>query len=148
VAIAGYFLLALLAGAALPIQVGLNGELARWVDSPVRAALISVAISTLALGVLTLVAFRGWPSLGKLSGVPWWAWLGGLLGAFYVGGSIVTGPQIGAVAFVAAVVSGQVIASVVLDEFGWVGFAERAITPGRIVGLGFVAAGVALVRIF
>jgi len=148
VAIAGYFLLAFLAGAALPLQVGLNGELARWVESPVRASLISVAVSTLALGLLTIVAFRGWPSLGKLSHVPWWAWLGGLLGAFYVGGSVVTGPRIGAVAFVAAVVSGQVAASVVLDNYGWAGFAERAITPGRILGLILVAAGIAFVRIF
>lgn len=74
--------------------------------------------------------FRGWPSLTKLSGVPWWAWLGGLLGAFYVGGSIVTGPRIGAVAFVAAVVSGQVVASVVLHNYGCAGFAEREITSG------------------
>jgi bacterial/archaeal transporter family-2 protein len=145
---AGYFLLAFLAGAALPIQVGLNGELAHWVGSPVRASLISVAVSTLALGMLTLVAFRGWPSLSKLSGVPWWVWLGGLLGAFYVTGSILTGPRIGAVAFAAAVVSGQLVASVVLDNYGWVGFTEKAVTPGRIGGVILVAAGVALVRVF
>ena len=138
-AIAGYFVLAFLAGAVLPLQVGLNGELARWVGSPVRASLISVAVSTLVLGLLTVVAFRGWPSLGKLSGVPWWAWLGGLLGAFYLIGSIVTGPRIGAVAFVAAVVAGQAVASVVLDNYGWVGFAEKAITPGRMLGLLLVA---------
>jgi bacterial/archaeal transporter family-2 protein len=148
VAIVGYYVLAFLAGAVLPLQVGLNGELSRWVGSPVRASLISFVVGTLVLAALTAVAFRGWPSPGKLAGVPWWAWLGGLLGAFYVIGSIVTGPRIGAVAFVAAVVAGQAVASVVLDNYGWVGFAEREITPGRILGLLLLAAGVALVRIF
>jgi bacterial/archaeal transporter family-2 protein len=118
VAIGGYFVLAFLAGAALPLQVGLNGELSRRVGSPVRASLISFAVGTLVLALLTAVAFRGWPSPGKLAHVPWWAWLGGTLGAFYVLGSIVTGPRIGALAFVAAVVAGQSVASVVLDNFG------------------------------
>ena len=146
--IAGYFVLAFFAGAVLPLQVGLNGELSRWVESPVRASLISVAVSTLVLGVVVAVALRGWPPASKLSGVPWWAWLGGVLGAFYLIGSIVTGPRIGAVGFVAAVVAGQAVSSVVLDNFGWVGFAERAITPGRILGLALVGVGVALVRVF
>jgi bacterial/archaeal transporter family-2 protein len=148
VAIVGYFALAFFAGVVLPLQVGLNGELSRWVGSPVRASLISFAVGTILLGLLTAVAFRGWPSPGKLADVPWWAWLGGALGAFYVVGSIITGPRIGAVAFVAAVVAGQSVASVVLDNYGWAGFAERAITPGRILGLVLLAAGVTLVRVF
>ena len=147
-AIVGYFVLAFFAGVVLPLQVGLNGELSRWVGSPVRASLISVAVSTLVLGLLTVVAFRGWPSASKLAGVPWWAWLGGLLGAFYLIGSIVTGPRIGAVAFVATVVAGQAVASVVLDNFGWVGFEQRQISAGRIAGMVLVGAGVALLRIF
>jgi uncharacterized membrane protein YdcZ (DUF606 family) len=68
-------------------------------------------VGTLVLAVVTLAAFRGWPSPGKLADIPWWAWVGGLLGTFYVLGSIVTSPRLGAVAFVAIIVAGQSVAS-------------------------------------
>ncbi|MBA3383863.1 MAG: DMT family transporter, partial [Actinobacteria bacterium] len=39
-------------------------------------------------------------------------------------------------------------ASLLVDHFGWVGFEENPITPGRLLGIALVAAGVALVRFF
>jgi transporter family-2 protein len=80
--------------------------------------------------------------------VPWWVWIGGLLGAFYVAGSIVTAPKLGAVTLVAAIVFGQTLASVLVDQFGWVGFKEHHASPGRLAGVVLVAAGVVLVRAF
>jgi len=35
----------------------------------------------------------------------------------------------------------------VLDHFGWIGFEERAASPGRLLGIGLVAAGVVLIRV-
>lgn len=147
-AIAGYVLFALAAGAALPIQVGVNSELARWVDSPVRASLVSFAVGTLVLAALTVAAFRDWPSPGRIADAPWWAWAGGVLGAFYVVASVVTGPRLGAAAFVAVVLAGQSVAALLLDHFGWAGFEQREISAGRVAGILLVAAGVALVRAF
>jgi bacterial/archaeal transporter family-2 protein len=148
VAIVGYLVFAFVAGAFLPLQVGVNAQLSEWVGSPVRASLVSFAVGTLVLGLVTLAAFRGWPTPGKLADVPWWAWTGGLLGAFYVLGSIVTGPRLGAVAFVAIVVAGQSVASLILDNFGLIGFKEHPISAGRIIGLLLLGVGVALVRIY
>ncbi len=141
-----YLAFALAAGAVLPLQAGINAVLARSVGGPIAAALVSFAVGTLALAAVAAAAAR--PSAEKLGGVPWWVWVGGLLGAFYVVGSIVTAPRLGAVVFVAAVLAGQSLSSLVADHFGWVGFAEHPISPGRIAGLVLVAAGVALVRIF
>jgi bacterial/archaeal transporter family-2 protein len=70
------------------------------------------------------------------------------MGAFYVVGSIVAAPRLGAVTLVALILAGQAVASLVVDHFGWVGFAEHPISPGRLLGVALVAAGVALVRIF
>jgi len=148
VAIVGYLAFAFVAGAFLPLQAGVNAELSRWVGSPIRASFVSFAVGTLALALVTLAAFRGWPTPAKLADVPWWAWVGGLLGAFYVFGSIVTSPRLGAVAFVAIIVAGQSVASLILDHFGWVGFDEHPISAGRIVGLLLLGVGVALVRIY
>jgi bacterial/archaeal transporter family-2 protein len=143
-----YLLLAAAAGAMLPFQFGINAQLAHWVGSPIRAAFVSFVVGALALLVIALFVRKPLPSGGTLRDVPWWVWTGGLLGAFYVAGSIVTAPKLGASTLVAAVVAGQALASLLVDQFGWVGFKEHHLTPGRAVGMALVAGGVALVRIF
>ena len=141
-----YYLFAVAAGAMLPIQFGVNAQLARYVDSPLRATLISFAVGTLVLLVAMLVFARSWPEGEQITGGPWWVWVGGALGAFYVLGSVVTAPKLGAAALFAFILAGQAIASLAVDHFGWVGFEESPITPGRLLGMALVAAGVAAVR--
>jgi transporter family-2 protein len=102
----------------------------------------------LALGVVTLALYRDWPSGERIGEAPWWVWIGGLLGAFYVLGSIVTAPRLGAVSLVALILAGQAVASLIVDHFGWVGFEANPVTAGRLAGMALVATGVALVRLF
>jgi transporter family-2 protein len=146
VAIWGYLTFAFAAGAMLPIQFGINAQLASWVDSPLRATLISFLVGTLALAAVMLVAARDWPPLSRMDSAPWWVWVGGLLGAFYVLGSVVAAPKLGAATLVAVILAGQAVASLLVDHFGWVGFEENPVTLGRLAGIAFVAIGVALVR--
>jgi bacterial/archaeal transporter family-2 protein len=140
-----YYLFAIAAGAMLPFQFGINAQLASWVGSPLRATLVSFAVGTLVLAAATLVFARGWPA-ERVAGAPWWVWVGGFLGAFYVLGSVVTAPKLGAAALFAFILAGQAIASLAVDHFGWVGFDENPVTPGRLLGMALVAAGVAAVR--
>jgi len=143
-----YLLLAITAGAMLPFQYGINAQLSHWLSSPVRAAFVSFLVGTLVLLLLSVLVRKPVPGAAKLGAVPWWVWLGGLLGAYYVTGSIFTAPKLGAVTLTAAVVFGQAVASALIDQFGWVGFKEHHLSPGRIAGLAFVAVGIALVRLF
>jgi bacterial/archaeal transporter family-2 protein len=145
VAIWSYLGFALLAGAMLPIQFGINAQLAQWVGGSLRAALVSFVVGAAGLLIVVLVAARGWPD--RAGDAPWWVWTGGLLGAFYVVGSIVTAPKLGAATLVALILAGQAIASLLVDHFGWVGFEENPITPLRVAGVLLLAAGVALVRL-
>ncbi|MGH3131459.1 MAG: DMT family transporter [Gaiellaceae bacterium] len=143
-----YLLFALAAGTMLPFQFGINSVLAGYVGSPLRATLVSFVVGTAALAVATLAFVRGWPDGDRLAGAPWWVWVGGLLGAFYVLGSVVTAPRLGAATLVVFILAGQAVASLLVDHFGWVGFDETPITPGRLAGIALVAVGVALVRAF
>jgi transporter family-2 protein len=143
-----YLLFAVVAGAMLPFQFGINAQLSHWVGSPIRAAFVSFLVGTIVLLVISAFVRKPLPSLERLGDVPWWVWIGGLLGAFYVAGSIVTAPKLGAVTLVAAIVFGQTLASVLVDQFGWVGFKEHHASPGRLAGVVLVAAGVVLVRAF
>jgi transporter family-2 protein len=146
VAIWGYLLFALAAGAMLPIQFGINAQLASWVGSSVRAALISFVVGALSLFVVALAVARDWPAAERISGAPWWVWIGGALGAFYVLGSIVAAPRLGAVTLFAMILAGQALASLAVDHFGWVGFEEQPVNALRLAGVALLAAGVALVR--
>jgi transporter family-2 protein len=72
--------------------------------------------------------------------------VGGCFGAFYILGSVVSAPKLGAAALFAFILFGHAVASLAVDHLGWVGFEENPITPGRLLGLALVAAGVAAVR--
>ena len=143
-----YLLFGFLAGTMLPFQFGINAQLAEWVGSPLRATLVSFAVGTLVLVVAALAFARGWPGAERAGDAPWWVWAGGLLGAFYVLGSVVTAPKLGAATLVAVILAGQAVASLLVDHYGWVGFDENPVTPGRLAGMALVAVGVALVRVF
>ena len=56
-----YFAFAIAAGAMLPIQFGINAQLANWVGSPVRATFVSFVVGASVLLVATLIFARGWP---------------------------------------------------------------------------------------
>lgn len=140
--------LALLVGAAIAAQAGVNATLGKGLESPIHASLVSFAVGTLALAVVALVrphdAFVGAPALG---GIPIWAWLGGFLGAFLVATSVEVAPRMGAASFLAAVIAGQLLTALVVDHFGWLGFEERILTWRRAAAVGLMLAGALLLRV-
>jgi transporter family-2 protein len=143
-----YVLFAFAAGAALPVQFGINAQLSSWLDSPVRAAFVSFLTGAIILAVAAALLFKPLPPGSRLGHAPWWVWVGGAFGAFYVVASIVAAPRLGAATVVAVIVAGQSIASVVVDHYGWVGFEPRHVSAGRLLGMALVGTGVALVRFF
>jgi bacterial/archaeal transporter family-2 protein len=135
----------LLGGIFLSAQAPINAALAKSLGDPVLAACISFGIGFVVLAVLSAV--RGaWPSGGAMAAAPWWSWLGGLLGAFYVAVVIWGVPQLGVVSTVAALVFGQVAAALVLDAVGAFGLPVQAITWQRLLAAGMILGGLVLSR--
>src|SRR5215213_10815697 len=143
-----YLLVCLLAGALMPLQAGVNAQLARWVGHPVVASLISFAVGTLALFVYSAALRPQLPALGALAAAPWWVWAGGLLGSVFVTAAAAFAPRLGAATFISITIAGQVLVSVLLDHFGALGFAARPVTPLRLLGALLLVGGVLLVRKF
>jgi len=144
--------LALVAGLAVPVQFAANSELRGAVGGPVTAAAISFVIGT---AVLLLIVFgillvgRGEsPTVPSPAGVPWWAWAGGLLGAFYVASSIVLTPRLGAAATIGFVIGGQMTASILLDHFGLLNLPVQPVTLPRLGGAILVIVGAIIVLRF
>jgi transporter family-2 protein len=143
-----YLFVCLLAGALIPLQAGVNAQLARWVGQPVTASLISFAVGTLALFAYTAATRPQLPTLAALSTAPWWVWVGGLFGAVFVTAAAAFAPRLGAATYISISIAGQVLVSILLDHFGVVGFAARPVTAPRLLGALLLIAGVLLVRKF
>ncbi len=140
-----YALLTFVAGAFLPLQVGVNNSLRAGVGSPLIAAFISFAVGTAGLLAYMLAVRTPWPTTATLGVLPAWTWLGGLLGAFYVTTSILVAPKLGAANLIAITVAAQLITSLAFDHFGAVGFAQHGINLWRIVGALLLIAGTVLI---
>lgn len=139
------YLVAFGAGVVLIVQVGVNTSLRAAVGNPVMAALISFLIGSVALLAFLLLMRTPWPARAQLSAVPAWMWLGGVLGAFYVVSTIIVGPRIGAAALLALIVLGQLVTSLLVDHFGWLGFPEHPVTPLRLLGAVMLFGGMLLI---
>lgn len=61
---------------------------------------------------------------------------------------IILAPKLGAVVLVSCVITGQLLASLVLDHYGWLGFPVHQINLMRIVGILFLFTGVLLVKAY
>jgi transporter family-2 protein len=135
---------AALVGAGLTVQVGMNSTVRLVIGSPVIAAIVNFTVGLAAL-VLLAVASGARLVPGSVNLVPAWAWFGGLLGAAYVAATTVLGPKLGAAAMLALTLAGQMLAALVVDHFGIIGFPQSPLTPARLAGAALLVAGVLLI---
>lgn len=145
-----WLLLGLLAGAALPVQGAVNARLRSALQQPVTVALVSflVAASAISVVLVALLVARRTPAPRLPSAVmPWWGWLGGLCAAGYVTGTFLLIPAIGAAVTVALTVTGQQLASALVDARGWLRLPRRPVTARRGTGLLLLVAGSLLVQL-
>ena len=140
--------IALAAGVAVPTQFAINTQLQDVVGGPVLAAALSFLVGTVALFATAALLRRSVPELGPIASAPWWTWTGGLLGAFVVCASVVLTPRLGAATTVGIFLTGQVVASIVIDHFGLLGVAVQPASLGRIGGALLIVAGVVIVQRF
>ena len=132
------------AGGLVAMQAPINSGLGKTIGS-LPAASFSFAIGLVALVGITFASGEGFGRLGDVGGLSWYYLIGGLLGAVYVTTVLISVRTLGAGGVTAATIAGQLTLSVVLDQLGVLGLAQREITPARIVGVALLAAGVVLV---
>jgi transporter family-2 protein len=137
-------LIAALVGAGLTVQVGMNATVRLAIGSPVLAAIVNFVIGLAALVLVAVASGARWAP-GSTAAIPAWAWFGGLLGATYVASTTVLGPRLGAAALLALTLSGQMVAALIVDHYGVLGFPQSPVTPARLLGAALLVAGVLLI---
>jgi transporter family-2 protein len=133
-----------LAGGFVGLQAPVNARLGRQLGS-LQAASFSFLVGTIALLAVVALSSGGVSSLAHAGRAPWWALIGGLLGAFYVSVALITVRTLGASALTALVVGGQLAVAVAVDRFGLFGIAKQPLPASRVAGLVLLLAGVVLV---
>ena len=145
-----YYILPLIAGAGMTMQIGLNTKLRLEIGSPMMASLISFFMGTVSLGIVLLinVLYGGEiaPSIKAFSTTKWWMYFGGTLGAFYVFVSILTSPKIGFANMFSLILAGQIFLAVLVDHFGILGNNIHTINPIRIFGIILLMVGAYLIQ--
>ncbi|HEX5610703.1 MAG TPA: DMT family transporter [Solirubrobacterales bacterium] len=131
------------AGGLIALQAPINAGLGKATGS-LPAALVSFGVGSIALAAIVVLSGRA-GGLASATDVNWYYLVGGLLGAVYVTTALLVVSTIGAGGVAAATVTGQLIASVVVDRLGLFGLDEVALGPERLLGVALLLAGTFLV---
>ena len=81
-------------------------------------------------------------------GAPWYAWLGGLFGAFCLTAILFTMPKLGPGLTFGLMVAGQMIISVGLEHFNILVAQPHPISFLRVLGILLIVGGVVIIRVF
>jgi transporter family-2 protein len=140
-----YILFAFLVGLAITVQAGVNANLRQAMASPILAAAISFGSGLIALILLFIASGSSAPSVEAIKQVSWWKWTGGVMGAVYMITVIVSVPKIGTANLVSLSVAGQLVAAIILDHYGLMGFTLHPANGWRLLGVMLIITGVLLV---
>lgn len=130
-------------GMQLSLQAPVNSRLGRSLGG-LAASLVSIVVGALILLALCL-ATGEITGLADIGSAPAWALAGGLFGAFFVAGSTLTVARLGAGTIAAAIITGQLSSSLVIDGLGWFGLDKSPVTVSRIAGVLLIIVGTLLV---
>jgi transporter family-2 protein len=133
-------------GSFLAIGAAANARLRTTLQSAIAAATINFMVGSLTLTLLILLEIFGTQHLDRLTQVPWWAFLSGLLGAVYVTLNTIIIPKLGLTTTALTVVCSQMIGSLLIDQWGWFGVTPHPISPSRIVAIALLLIAVALTQ--
>lgn len=136
---------ALVAGGLTPIQGSINAQVGTILGHPLRGTFVNFVTGTVIL-LIALTAVVGVPSRANLTAMPGYLYLGGLIGVIFVTVLLALIPEIGALRVLAAAVVGQLIVSAVIDHFGFLNVPIHSLSTSRVLGLGFLLAGLYLIQ--
>ncbi len=142
----GFTLLGMAAGMSFVVQQVLNTNLRGCLGSASWAAFISYLGGVITMLVVLLVMREPWLSAVSVIESSWWMWTGGFFGAIYIVVAVVLVPKLGAATVVALIVAGQMLTSLVFDQFGLLGLIQHPVSVLRIIGAMLLIAGVILIR--
>jgi bacterial/archaeal transporter family-2 protein len=131
-------------GGLLALQAAANVQLSTATGSAFGASTLQLGIGALLL-LATGAAVGTLGALGLVDDVEPWHLVGGLASALYITSGILLFPRLGAVVTVGLWITGQMLASLALDGFGWLGVEPDAPGVPQVAGAAAVIVAAALI---
>lgn len=143
----GWQIMGILAGMASAAQAAVNGRLGVVTGSSLLASCISVGTVCLVVALIN-ISQRNFSILRELpeEKPPWWALIGGAFGVGIVFLNAYAAPVIGTGMLMVFSVSGQLLCSILIQQFGWLGSAMKKIRPVQGIGLILILVGVVMAK--
>lgn len=138
-----FILLGITTGGFIPLQTSINSQLRNRVKTPFLSLLISFLVGTIFLIILSVLTGSGIPLMnGSLSSMPWWGYLGGIIGMICLTINIFLFPILGSVQTVIIPMVGQILMSVIIDNFDWFYAKTSPLSLTKLLGIILVIAGI------
>ena len=137
-----------IAGMLQALGPPMNGQLRQSLVNPWLATLVSFGL-VLALFIIVAAIFpRPVPTAQGLAAMPWWAPLGGVVGAFAVVTGLLFVNRVGAGPFAGLTITANILMSLAIDHFGWFGIEQHSLNVWRILGGALMTGGILLIAMF
>jgi len=138
----------LVAGALQAWGPPMNGALRNALTNPWLASLVSFLPVVAFIACVFLCQPRPMPTAEGIAAMPWWAPLGGLVGAFAVVAGLIFVNQVGAGAFAGLTITANILMSLIIYKYGWFGMEVHPLSGGRMLGAALMVGGIALISRF
>jgi transporter family-2 protein len=135
----------IVAGALQAWGPPMNGALRNALVNPWLASLVSFLPIVAFLGCIFFCLPQPLPTVEGVEKMPWWAPLGGIIGAFAVVAGLMFVDKVGAGVFAGLLITANFLMSLLIDKYGWFGMPVHELNGGRIVGALLMVAGIALI---
>jgi transporter family-2 protein len=142
------YVFAFAAGSASPVQAGASSQLNKGLASPIWSALFVYASGLAGVLLIQLVVRQTWPAARLGAGLPWWVWTGGVLSIASTLSGLTLAQKMGSGLFTGLSLTAALLTSIVLDQFGLMGFKPHPVTSLRAAGAALMIAGIWLIAKF
>lgn len=126
----------------------MNGQLGQSLTNKWLASTVSFGIITAFFLCMFLILPKPLPTAQGILSMPWWAPIGGLVGAVQVYAGLSFVNKVGAGPFMGFTVTAALITSIVIDHFGLFRMDVHPLNIGRILGGLLLVGGITLIAKF
>ena len=134
---------ALSAGVFIALQGVANARIGDGIGTWQAAAITQFTGFAAAALLLWIVGERDWLGIKKVK--PYY-WAGGAFAAFIIFGNVTAIQRIGMTYSVSLILIAQLLFTFLVDAMGWFGVPKRKARLSQTVGIGMMAAGVAILK--
>ena len=137
-----FLFIAALAGMAMAGQGSMNSAVSKTIGLS-EATLVVHLTATVVMIALLLLGF-GQGNFHNYSSIPWYYYLGGVIGVGITYGVTYSIPKLGVAVATTAIIVGQVLTACLIDHFGLFGVEKACFTWQKFLGLVFLSIGAKL----